>query len=307
MDRPSRSEGAIVVKLRLEDGEEVPLKVDTGGPETILDESFASKLGPRIGTKPAAFAFNLRAGAQGIYRAPKLYAGDTELLTGSQVYTVKSAASASQPGKGILGMDCLRHYCIQFDFAAGKMRFLEPDHLDTNELGEPFLINMGPQGHTFFDADLLGQGKMRFLLDTGMDGPFDAMLAPKVFERLLHQYPTIGPDLYMTVPDGRAASGNIFPRVSLRGQTYTDLWFSSVDLRPRRVKGIIGMRFLARHKITLNFPKRTLYFKCISSAPLAAGPSASQHQSVAPTGGRRFAQSVIGHQRRLLPVADGGP
>jgi hypothetical protein len=81
----------------------------------------------------------------------------------------------------------------------------------------------------------------------------------------------------MTVPDGRAASGNIFPQLTLRGRTYTDLWFSSVDLRPRKVKGIIGMRFLARHEITLNFPKRMLYLKCTSTAPLAERTSASHN------------------------------
>jgi hypothetical protein len=40
-----------------------------------------------------------------------------------------------------------------------------------------------------------------------------------------------------------------------------------VDLRDLRVKGVIGMRFLARHKVTLNFPKRTLYLKYVSGAP----------------------------------------
>lgn len=50
MKRVSRSEGAIMVELRLGDGEEVWLKVDTGAPDTTLDESLAPKLGPRIGT-----------------------------------------------------------------------------------------------------------------------------------------------------------------------------------------------------------------------------------------------------------------
>lgn len=267
MDRPSISEGPIIVKLRLEDGEEVVMRVDTGAADTTLDESFAPKFGHRIGTRQAHFSFDMNAGTQGIYRAPKLYAGNTELFTGPRVFTMKCSPSARYPDQGILGLDCLRHYCIQFDFAAGKMRFLEPDHLNTNDLGEPFPVNTA-RGVTFFDADLFGQGTMRFLLDTGMEGGFDGMLAPKVFDRLRHRYPTIGPDLRMIVQDGRAASGNIFPQLTLRGRTYTDLRFSSVGM-PGSLKGIIGMRFLARHQVTLNFPRQTLYLKCTSTAPLA--------------------------------------
>jgi hypothetical protein len=279
-------------------------KVDTGAPDTALDESLAPKLGPRRGTRRAHLAFDLTAGAEGIYRAPRLYARDTELLTGPQVYAIKHPPTARDPAQGILGMDCLGQYCIQFDFVAGKMRFLDPDHLNTSDLGEAFAIKAGTQA--FFDADLFGQGKTRFLLDTGMSGPFDAMLAPRVFERLLHQYPTVGPDLYMTVPDGRAASGNIFPHVTLHGLPYTDLRFSSVDLRPRSVKGIIGMRFLARHKITLNFPKGTLYVKPISSAPLGEGPSAGTGGShgfpLHWTGSSRFGLVSMGTS---LPAAPG--
>lgn len=277
LERPSRSDGAMVVKLRLDSGEQVLLKVDTGAPDTALDESFAPKLGRRMGTRRAHLVFDLTAGAEGIYRAPKLYAGDTALLTGPQVYTIKKPPTAGDPAQGILGMDCLANYCIQFDFLEGKMRFLDPDHLNTNDLGEAFAVRAGTQ--TLFDADLFGQGKTRFLLDTGMSGPFDAMLAPKVFERFLHQYPTVGPNLYMKVNDGREASARIFPRATMLGLPYTDLRFSSVDLRPRSIKGIIGMRFLARHKITLNFPKGTLYLKPISSAPLDEGPGASSGAS----------------------------
>ncbi len=94
LERPSRSDGAIIVKLRLDGGEGVPLLVDTGSTDTTLDESFAPKLGPRLATRGAPFAFDLRAGTQGIYRAPKLYAGGTELLMGTQVATMKRLPSA---------------------------------------------------------------------------------------------------------------------------------------------------------------------------------------------------------------------
>lgn len=300
MDRPFGADGKIIVKLHMADGEELPLMVDTGAPCTILDESLAPKLGPQIGTRRAAFTFNLNAGACGIYRAPRLFAGAQQLLTGPRIFTTKR----SRADKGILGVDCLGQYCIQFDFVAGKMAFLDPDHLDAVDLGKPFPLNIKTLGIACFDADLFGQGNMRFVLDTGMEGPFDAMLARNLFQRLLREQPTIGPDLHMIVPDGRAASGRIFPQLNLCGQTYTDLWFSMVDPRPKSVNGLIGLGFLARNKVTFNFPRRTVYLKWVVSAPVAEKSSRLQNRTDRGRGGMtpqpdtQIAQPAAPHHER---------
>jgi hypothetical protein len=166
-------------------------------------------------------------------------------------------------------MDCLRHYCIQFDFVAGKMRFLDPEHLDRSELGKAFPLKRGWGDITYFEGDLFAQGKMRFMLDTGWDGPFDGIVDTNVFERLLKKYPTVGPDnLQMTTPDG-IGSANTFARLNICGQTYTNVRLVMGGVRGMDVKGVIGLRLLARHKVTLNFPKQMLYLKYITGAPLA--------------------------------------
>lgn len=43
---------------------------------------------------------------------------------------------------------------------------------------------------------------------------------------------------------------------------------------PPDVEGIIGLRFLARHLVTLNFPKRMLYLQRRSAGPLPDGMAA---------------------------------
>lgn len=53
---------------------------------------------------------------------------------------------------GILGMDCLRHYCLQLDFAAGKMRFLDPKQLDVSQLGKPFPLNLSRYSQLFINS-----------------------------------------------------------------------------------------------------------------------------------------------------------
>ncbi len=39
---------------------------------------------------------------------------------------------------GILGMDCLRHYCVQLDFEAKKVCFLDPKNFPDEDLGKSF-------------------------------------------------------------------------------------------------------------------------------------------------------------------------
>ncbi len=267
IDEAGLAEGPILVNLHLEGGEELPFQVDTASGRTYLDETLAPKLGRRAGSRRARFSFDNRQKTEQIYPAPRLFAGNIRLLMGPRVSTLPMA-NRSPPQKGILGMDCLQYYCVQVDCTARKLRFLDPDDLDTQGLGPSFPITFETSGISAFDADLFGRGKMRFVLDTGCSGPFDGMLSTKLFEWLVREHPPIGPDLVMTVADGRSASGNAFSRLEMCGQPYTDLKFFMGDFPARRLRGLIGMRFLARHLATFNFPKQTLYLKRISSAPL---------------------------------------
>jgi predicted aspartyl protease len=285
MERTNLAEGPIIVKLRIEDGEELPVKLDTGATVTFLDESLVSKLGRRLGTTNCGFPFGNpnndneeTTSLCNYYSAPKLYVGDRPLLTGPLVITGRSHAPTV---KGTLGMDCLRHYCIQFDFVAGKVIFLDPENLDPSELGTPLALRSGHGNITYFEGDPFAQGKMRFMLDTGFDGPYDAMIDPKVFKRLAQKYPNNV--IEFVVPAG-ISSGNIFPKLNFCGQTYTDLNFYTAGLSGMHVKGVIGMRFLARHRVTLNYPKHIMYLKYITGAPLAGGSATSDKKSLQATG-----------------------
>jgi hypothetical protein len=274
---PSLGECPIIVKLHLEDGEELPLALDTGLAVTILDESLVPKLGPRIGTTNSSAPF-AESATLGIYSAPRLYAGHTPLLTGPQVYTAKPLPD--RPQKGTLGMDFLRHYCIQFDFVAGTMRFLDPEHLDRAELGKPFPLKPGWGGITYFEGDLFAQGKMRFLLDTGWACPYDGMVDTNVFAQLQKKYPTHGGDFFLTI-GGSTASGSTFARLGFSGQTYTDVRLVMGGVSGMNINGVIGMRLLARHKVTLNFPKQKLYLNYIAGGPLMEIPGLSPNPVLA--------------------------
>ncbi len=117
----------------------------------------------------------------GIYAAPKLYLGSTPLMTGSNILTGdlnRPSSLSGRPIMGVLGMDCLSHYCIQLDFEAGKMRFLDSDHLDAAKLGDAFPLKLR-WGCPFIHHQTLIGGEVTDLsIDTGYakDGALNSQL-----------------------------------------------------------------------------------------------------------------------------------
>ena len=130
MNKEAAREGWLIVTLRLESGEELPFIVDTGTPVVLFDKSLEPKLGKRLGSVTLSNFGNEQKG--GCYAAPKLYLGSTPLATGSRIYTwdcKRFPSDKGHPIMGILGMDCLRHYCIQLDFEA-KDALFRPQSLE---------------------------------------------------------------------------------------------------------------------------------------------------------------------------------
>jgi hypothetical protein len=149
---------------------------------------------------------------------------------------------------GFLGMDCMRHYCVQFDFEAGEVRFLEPDALKPSELGKAFPLTFTREGCPLLPkGSLLGQEVA--LIDTGFDG--DGALRPKLFRRAIRE-------------QSAQPNGEKHQRLSKcvwEGNGYTDLSVAEAE-------NTLGLGFLARHLVTFDFPRRIVYLKCTTSGPL---------------------------------------
>ena len=126
-------------------GEKLPFIVDTGSPITLLDPCMTPRLGKRL-DKLMISTLDGDDQKSARYVAPKLFLGNTPLVTGSNVATFRLSGRQSPPAMGILGMDCLRHYCLQLDFEAEKLRFLNPDHVDPAGLGQRSKLPMAGGG-----------------------------------------------------------------------------------------------------------------------------------------------------------------
>jgi hypothetical protein len=197
------------------------------------------------------------------YNSPKLYSGNTCLLLGDTVATdnIKEKLHG-RPVAGILGMDCLRHYCIQLDFTAKKVRFLDPESPPRGDLGQTFPL-VYDWGDLETCMDFCDE-KTWFGVDTG--DYLDGTLRSSLLERVIK---TQKPAKIIAWQNQSGASQRdyYFSTLALGGSTYTNVVIH------KNSNGInantLGVRFLARSLVTFNFPKQTMYLKQTSVGPLA--------------------------------------
>lgn len=245
----------LFVMVRLEDGKELPFVVDTGTSVTLLDKSLESKLGKSVG-KVSMGSWGKKEESP-VYKAPKLLLGNTQLKISSGCVVAHDfkqlSSDCGRPIWGLLGIDALEHHCIQVDFAAGKMRFLDGGQADKQAWGKAFpIVDNGPHDTRPAVAEnLFGTHGPHSLLDSGFIGT-DGWLMPKYFQQWTNDavLPAKG--------DARSPHG------MFAGEKYPLLSLQQLNVE---VDGI-GLGFLARHLVTFDFPGKTIYLKRQSIGPL---------------------------------------
>jgi len=190
------------------------------------------------------------------YTAPKLYLGNVQLLTGPTVLTCDLSASGNNGAhEAILGMDCLKHYCLQTDFAARKLRFLNSDDLKRESLGRAFSMDC-TIGVPVVSMKLLGERNLRFMLDTGFYQYADGTLPGEVIRPAVqnHIAKEMGNRIFL------------FETVGIGAESYKTLSFAEMQIEDGGgFEGYIGLSFMARHVVTFDFPKGVLYLRSISA------------------------------------------
>jgi hypothetical protein len=182
--------GDLFLTLHLENGEDLLFLVDTGAPGVCLDKSLEPKLGECFWVKPVHEFYGIKR--MKIFRAQNLHLGRTQLQTGNWFSTadlktisnVMAKGTHNRPLMGILGMSCLKHYCIQLDFATGTMRFLDSQQLKRADLGKAFSLTYHG-GTPSIRENLLAADGPRSEIDTGCN--FDGYLTPKLFRQWTNQ------------------------------------------------------------------------------------------------------------------------
>ena len=245
--------GPLIVHLRLESGEDLLFMLDTGTSGTTFDKSLESKLGKPLGTTTMKHWGVLTK--ENVYAMPKLFSGDVPLDVAGRTVTFDLNGHADKSGRrlaGILGYDCLRHYCVQLDFAAGRMRFLDDDHADKSNWGKAFpIVALNEKDSRPAVAEnLLGLHGPHSLIDSGY--PSDGWLMTNYFQQWTNTS--------VAVETGQARS----PHGKFAGEKYPLVFINRQDVESDG----IGLRFLARHLVTLDFPNHTMYLARQSIGPL---------------------------------------
>jgi hypothetical protein len=245
--------GPLIVTVRLQNGKELPMLVDSGTSGTFLDKSLEPELGKTIGQVTLqSWGKHFK---KSLYAAPTLYLGNVRLMTGSNITTLdfKQISLAGEHVMGVLGYDTLEHYCIQFDFAAGKVRFFNDEKADKQKWGTAFQIVAlnSKDSRPALAENLLGVQGPHSLIDSGYFVSV-GWLMPKFYRQWTNQA--------VPLSNGEAHS----PDGCLGGYIYQDV---SLDENNVESDGI-GLRFLARHMVTMDFPKHTLYLNRTRDWPL---------------------------------------
>jgi hypothetical protein len=257
----------VLLPLHLENRKDLLFIVDTGAPDSLFDQSLEPILGKRVGRQRIKSMYGTEK--HNLYREPRLYLGDTLLQTGDKIDTFDFQKLSTDFDRiahfkhrimGVLGMDCLRHYRIQLDFANKQMRFLDPDHLgNPASLGQAFPIIYSHFNHHLYvrDDDTKGM-RAKWLIDTGCN--FNGTMPRKYADNQLNASSNSLSDKYCLAD-------------AVCGMRYTNLYF-------REGRFMLGLGFFARNQVTFDFPDRVMYLKPASAEP---SPGAKSPNADTPT------------------------
>jgi hypothetical protein len=280
----------LILMVRLEGGEQLPFLFDTGTAISCIDQSLEPRLGRRLGPATVIHFGVKHEGS--LYPAPRLFIGGTLLKSsGTPIATFdfrRTAPDGVLRFLGILGMDVLENYCVQMDFDAHELRFLKSRRTAPRSWGKGFPLITAEDGCPALMENLLGATNPVSIVDTGFN--YDGWLTADCFQQWTNQPP-------------RWDFGEKGLHYGLLGgETYTSLNLKEIDPRsaavedPRPRLNGIGLRFLARHRVTFDFPNHAMHLERTSIGPRVSDP--------VKTAGEVAGRSAFEHVLRLKGLGE---
>jgi predicted aspartyl protease len=236
-------------------GEEHQFLLDTGASHTTFDVSFKHQLG-----KAKTIVKGITSGGPmklEVFDAPDANLGPFNLKDSNEVTCVDLTMFGFIEGRrisGFVGMNFLSRHVIQIDCDKGRLLFLKPTIAPNPAWGKGLTIKYHPLGVPQIAGVILGDTKVDFWVDAGCNA--SGTLQSKAFDTILStkQLKT-SETLFAT------ATGVIRQR---------ETRVSTVSIGPFEYENLIlhegylsalGLPFLSRHTVTLDFPNGTVYFK----------------------------------------------
>jgi predicted aspartyl protease len=250
----ARGQWPLLVPVRFE-GCTYDFMLDTGCTGTMFDLAFRSELGEARRT--------LRASTTGkpatmqVFAAPRAFVGPFSLADCNEVVCTDLKSLASDLGRnvhGVLGMDILKRHVVRIDFDEGRIAFLDSEREDRRDWGQEVPITYNRMKLPQMKLAIGGQPEQDFVLDTGCDT--SGAMAKDSFRLAVAQGRLKQVDTSMITVAGVVKSRQVRTgRVTAGPFEYQGLIFTEGSAN------LLGLGFLSRHVVTLDFPHDRLYLK----------------------------------------------
>lgn len=258
---PSRG-GTILFDMRL-NGQPVRALLDTGADRSVVSASLARRLdlpfGPEeqwaasggTATLATVAGVSLEAGAAS---ASGLTIGAADLAAHNAVI--------GAPFDLLLGMDLLRQWAVEIDYARTRFRLAPTGAVPSG--ATPFPLRFGDNRHFhWMEASLAGSAPMRLHLDTGFDGHL--LLAPASASRIDRSA------LPGTTTASQGFGGvvvnplTVMPSLAIGGLAVAEIPLQvdgpSGFVARRRVDGFVGIALLRRFRTLIDFPAGRVFLQ----------------------------------------------
>ncbi len=241
-------------------GKTYQFMLDTGSSFSTFDEILRPLLGkPRLS--------NERMGSDGkmhvehVYYAPDAKLGDLSFRSGGAVLCVDLDELRQLIGldiRGVIGMGFLRQYVMQIDCSAGVISFFKAgdEAAAPADWGQPSQMQRAPQGSPLILGRLYDKYEGPFVIDTGYGDT--GTLSAKLFDRLRKEELFKGVS-EMPIETTEGSAVGISARVD--GFSIGKLEYKNMIFDKAPGSSMLGMGFVRRQKLTLDFPNLKAYLQ----------------------------------------------
>jgi predicted aspartyl protease len=258
-DIPSNGD-PILVPLEFQ-GKTYAFLFDTGTSYTTFDITFQPLLGePKSITRiPAPLSEDRQEKQIGMYYAPDASLGGISLRRGGPVMCVSLEKFRRVSGlevHGVIGAALMQRFIVQFDFDAGKLRFLESDDGPHPDWGEQVRMRTNNRGIGYVLGMVYGELHSPFAIDTGFAGT--GTVSKRVYDGL-----ELRQKIDKTIETNIATAGGTITSQVFRMEQFElgEMDYQGLIFDKAEGENRLGLGFLSRHLATLDFANARLFLK----------------------------------------------
>ncbi len=227
--------------------------LDTGASFNAFDISLRGALGrSRRRETVSALMAEMKAT---FYEAPAASMGGLEVCKGSLAacFDLKSMREASgRDIRGIVGMTFLKNHILRLDFEGKKFQIVRAGTRSRKSWGTPLRMKVKREDNCAYVLANTGAGAAGFMLDTGFAG--SGLLSPAMFKSAVPPGRRKENRVATVTGEARPMAGRTALLV-LGNCAQTEAVVGAAD------RDVLGLGFLRRYVVTLDFPGRRIYFR----------------------------------------------